>query len=256
MNLGTAVKTAVKQELAKAIENKYIMRLGSVNSTIGTSYTTEFVTPDIPLNSSMRPLLPTLVEGTDGNQRVGKAISPKFLKVRGTVSFANTFGNSAVRELRLMFVTNKSVKDTLMLTSDTVGVPNYAQELLWNGQTSSPTAYLGCGAYYNQLPINRKQFNVIKDIQIRLAKSLSSDAGSASQTNGAITSQITHDFEVMIPCPSKLLYDGGVGTSYPSNFAPVLAVGWVDPLGATAVGAGNPKEVIIEWSSALSYEDA
>lgn len=256
IDLGTAVKNAVKHELSKAAENKYITRLGSANATIGTSYGSEFVTPAIPLNSSVRPLLPTIVEGTDANQRIGNTITPKYLKVKCHVTFSNDITQSAIRDVRFMFLKNKSVKDTAMLTSDTAGVPNYALELLWNGQTATPTDYKGCEPYYNKLPINRKQWDVVEDKIVRIAKSESDTSPSANGVK-AITSQYAQEFEVSIPLPAKLYYDGGPGVTYPSNFAPVLAIGWVDPMMTTTVGTtDHPKDVMVQWTSSLSFEDA
>lgn len=257
IDLGTAVKTEVKKQMSKAIENKYSFRINRLNESPGTDPAFEWVTPSIPLNSSFRALLPAITEGTDGNQRLGKSIVPKCLKVRVTCSIGPAIIQSMVRHVRFMFLTNKSVKDQLMLTTDGTDVPNYAAELLWNGKTATPDVYKGGQPYYNHMPINRKQWNVLKVHDVVLAKSLSVDSNTPDQKIGAITSQYSHTFEVVLECPAKLHYDGGNTTEFPSNFAPIMAIGWIDPSGVTSSNTENsPQEVQVQWTSSLTYEDA
>ena len=256
-----AVKTIVAKAFSKKIENKLIMENGKANTIVGGDYTpTEYILPRIDTTSTY-PLLPKLNTGTEPYERVGGSISPKALKLRGTIFFTfDALGNNSLSkclDLRLMVVTNKSQRSMPDLLANAGN--QYTDTLLWNGQAGDSTDYKGCAPYYNQMPINRKSWNVIEDRIIHLRKGLGSSViGGAGET--FMSSQRSYTFEIVLTAkdlPSTLKYDGGFGTIYPTNFAPVFYIGFVDVQGSTPIGnTASDKAVRMEYQTSLIFEDA
>lgn len=269
-NMSKTVRKIVKSEIARSNENKLVMINGQVNTPVGNDYN-ENLAPAIADNTYFRGLLPRIADGTDAYQRLGNSITPKVLKVRGLVYFNS--GTIAAPSwdftLRLMVLTHKSQKNQDELTKSSVppvtvppsvGQVAYYSTLLWNGQTGTAVDYKGLAPYYNTLPINRKNWNVLADRQISLRKGLGDAAitpVSAGETFKSPTRAVPFEFVLtQKQLPAKLLYQGP-GTDIPTNFAPVLALGWVDncasiPIGTTA----QDPTVQIQWTSSLIYEDA
>lgn len=263
----TTVATAVRQEVAKQIarktENKLIMENGKVNTAVGANYTpVEYILPRIDTTSTY-PLLPALNVGAEAglNSRVGGVIEPKALKLRGTIHWTYTtdstvFPSRAV-DLRLMVLTHKSQRSMPDLVANAGS--QYTNTLMWNGQAGNSTSYQGCQPYYNTLPINRKSWNVIEDRIIHLRKGL----GSATVGGGGevfMSPQRSYTFEIVLTAkdlPATLKYDGGVGVLYPTNFAPVFYIGFVDVEGAMQIGDTNSdKDIEFQYTTSLIYEDA
>ena len=253
-----AVKVEVAKQLAKSLENKMCMinGRGANNGTpIGTTYL-EQAYQQLNDDTMFRGLIPRISDGTDAYQRMGNSITPKVLKIKGLLYFPYAVPESYDLTVRLMVVTHKSQKNQDELTS---GAQNYFSTLMWNPITAQPVAYLGCEPYYNQLPVNRRQWNVLSDKQIHMRKSLG-DAASANPSLGETFMSSTRSvpFEIVLTqkhLPAKLLYQAP-GGDIPTNFAPVLAIGWTDNTGFISVGTTNTPIVAIQWTSSLIFEDA
>jgi len=191
---------------------------------------------------------------------VGNVITPKVLKVKGLIFFDPVTSASWNWEVRAMIVTNKTVRSQAMLTA---AGADYVKNLLWDGQSGTPTTYLGCEPYYNQLPINRRNWNVLFDKKINLRKGLSDAAITppcAAETFKSPTRSVPFEFVLtQKQLPAKFVYDaaGATSTDLPTNFAPVLALGWVDEDGAIQVGnTAQGTALRVQWTSTLIYEDA
>ena len=244
----------VKQEVAKAIakktENKLITENGYPNTAIGTSYT-QYIFPRVD-TSLTRPLLPKLTGGVDPEQRIGATVTPKVLKIRGTIYYDYKYADSRNLSVRMMLVTNRQQKYMPDLLTNAGN--QYTSTLMWNGQTGTPTAYAGCQPYYNTLPINRKAWNVIDDKIVHLRKGLND---FSNQTFMSPTT--SHDFEYVLGAkdlPATLKYDGGLAITYPTNYAPVMYIGFVDSNGAMAVGdTGSDSVIEIQYTTQLIFED-
>lgn len=252
-----AVKVEVAKQLSKGLENKMIMRNGNADVAVGITYQ-EFVKMAITADTDFRQLVPRLTDGTDAYNRVGNSITPKVLKIRGIVFINGNVIPSLDYTLRLMVVTSKLQKETTALT--TTG--SYYTTLLWNPQVAFPVAYLGGDPYYNQLPINRRAWNVLADKQIHLRKGFpwpGATVTSPSEGETFMSPTRSVPFEIVLTqkqLPAKFLYQAP-GSDFPTNFAPVLAVGFTDNTGMNTVGSvALDSNVQIQWQSSLIYEDA
>jgi len=256
--VSVAVKQEIKKQISKATENKLCMINGKADTSVGSSYS-EYIIPKVGDGYDLRGLLPRIQEGTEGFERVGNSITPKVLKVKGIITYDWPVPKSHDYTVRLMVLTSKLVKDQDELT--VVG-NQYTKTLLWNGQAAAPVPYLGCQPYYNTLPVNRRAWNVLFDKQIHLRKGLGVLAGeetNPSQQEVFCSPTRAVPFEFILTqkhLPAKLLYQDP-SESVPTNFAPVLAMGWCDNTLATSVGDDtHDSDVAIQWTSSLIYEDA
>ena len=254
-----AVKTEVAKQIAKKSENKLIMQVGLANTNISADYPLEYVTPQIAGLSAFRPILPGMVAGTDANQRIGLNITPKALKLKGTISFAYDLLYSSDYCLRLMVLTNKSQKSMPALVANAASV--YSDTLMWDGQTANGISYSGCQPYFNMLPINNKCWNILEDRLVHMRKGLGGGQSIAPPYDGEVFMSPTRsfNFEIVLTqkdMPATLKFNADTD-AYPTNFAPVLALGWVDQTGGIPVSTGgaHQKDVLIEWTSYLIYED-
>ena len=253
------VRKEVAKQISKAQENKLAMKLGKATNAVGSSFV-EYIYPRCTIDPHLRGLLPPVIDGTDTNQRVGNSISPKVLKIRGLVYINWAITQSTDFTVRMMVLTNKTVKDQTQLTQ--IGTADFAPTILWDGQASPPTAtaYQGCQPYYNQLPINRRQWNVLFDRPLHLRKSLMWPGSGGGPQQSTVYPNHGVPFEFVLTAkhlPAKLQYASGLGNSYPTNFAPVLAMGWTDNTGGISVGDPNQDEIVsIQWTSSLIYEDS
>lgn len=255
-----AVKVEVAKQLSKSQENKLALINGLSNTAVGTQYL-EYVSQQIEINSRFRGLLPRISDGTDAFQRMGNSITPKVLKIKGLLYFIRTNPFAQDLTVRVMVVTHRSIKNQDELTSG-VSATNYATTLLWNGQTAQPVAYLGNEPYYNQLPINRRAWNVLADKQIHLRKGYSwpgATVTNESQGETFMSPTRSVPFEIVLTqkqLPAKLLYQAP-GSDVPTNFAPVLAMGWADNTHTYQVPDSVDANIVgIQWTSSLIYEDA
>ena len=255
------VKAIVEKAISKKTENKLIMENGKANTIVGLDYSpAEYILPRIDTTSTY-PLLPKLNVGTELYERVGGQIEPKVLKLRGTIYFDFTaLGTSYISrclDLRLMVLTNKSQRSMPDLLANTGNL--YTDTLLWNGQAGDSVDYKGCAPYYNQMPINRKSWNVIEDRIIHLRKGLgSSVVGGAGEV--FTSPQRSYTFEIVLTSkdlPATLKYDGGFSTIYPTNFAPVFYIGFVDTQGSMPIGNTASDNVVrFQYQTSLIFEDA
>lgn len=257
--LGTAVKQEVAKQISKKAENKLIYQVGNTNQPISSTYPVEWVGPGVTQTTvPLRPLLPAMVSGTEGNQRLGLNVSPKVLKIRGTIGFNYDAISSEDYSVRLMVVTNRSQKSMPPLVADAAGV--YSSTLMWDGQKAEGTPYLGCAPYYNTLPINNKSWNVLDDRIIHLRKGLGEVIGTNNESQGEVFMSSTRSatFEIVLTqkeLPATLKYESDT-SPYPTNYAPVLCIGWVDNTNAISPGDTlHNKEVYVQWTSYMIYED-
>lgn len=214
----------------------------SFNSTIGSS-------------SECYPLLPTITEGTAGNQRIGNKIRPKYLIVKGKIQYNNSFLDTAGTQfippctVRAMILTQKSVRYSGAVSTD-VDVSHLLKD---NIGTDVARSYSGT-QYDNLAPINTELFNVIMDKKIKFNwinhQVVLTDPGvSISHDSG---NDRTKYFYCKVPVPANLYFDDGSG-NYPNNFAPFFCFGSVMDDGSSPWTASTPYHVTIQ--SALYYTD-
>ena len=229
------------------------MENGFFKTPVGANYV-EYVTPAIT-TGTLRPVLPALAEGVNPNQRVGAQIAPKVIKIRGTLCFANEYAEGFAADVRIMVCTNKQQRYMPDLLADAGG--QYSNTLLWDGSTGNPAQYKGAQPYYNLLPINNKGWKSIHDQVVHLRNS--NGTVPSPTTQAFLGTQYSKDFEIVLTSadlPAQLKYDGGLGVAFPTNFAPVLCMGWTYP--DTAITIGDPayqKVITVQYTVSMIYED-
>lgn len=167
--------------------------------------------------------LPQLTQGDDDWQRVGNVIAPTSCKVKLDMCIgAHNDSDSYDLTVHVFFLTCPQVK-------------------MWNNYTAIPISSLleaGNGGqvsfdgtqFHAQYPVNRRNFKVIKHRQFRLVKGfgqpLSTPAATLSATDAVVSpsTQYVHITQ-KIPLPKKLKYQAG-GTTYPTNYAPFMCIGY------------------------------
>jgi hypothetical protein len=253
IDLGPAVKAEVAKQIARKTENKLIMENGKAKSPLGTNYI-EHVEPEITVGR-LRPVLPALAEGVDPNQRIGAQVAPKVIKIRGTLCFDSAAVPAFAADVRIMVCTNKQQRFMPDLLADTGG--QYSNTLLWDGSTGNPAQYKGAQPYYNLLPVNNKAWKVLHDQVVHLRTS----TGPVPQPTGNVFlgTQYSKDFEIVLTTadlPAQLKYDGGLGIAYPTNFAPILAIGWTYPNSFIPAGSADFDKIInLQYTVSMIYED-
>jgi len=259
--LSKPVKAAVNKLISGRLENKICSQFGLLSYPVNGNWA-ETVFCDISgtttgtTTNGFRPMLPKLTEGAALNERIGAQLQPKSLKLRGTIYLATDVSGSRNYTVRLICVTSKQQKQTDELLTNTGNL--YTDQLMWDAQADDSVAYEGCRVIQNTIPINRLAYNVLGDKKYHLTCGSASASLTATQQQVFMSSIISQDFEVVLTqkdMPKNLKYDGKA-FYWPNNFAPVFGIGIVDNLGKLNNGAGNTAEILVQWSTQLTYEDA
>lgn len=192
----------------------------------GSGIGTTAFTANISSTAEIYALLPPIQEGPDSWNRIGDYIAPVKaridldLLVRGDPN-ANTFDYM----VHVFLLTSKSVKNLANYTAIPITF------LLDNGQGSA--APFDGTAKNSQMPIDRKEFNVIHHKKIRLCTPQGlNNGGNIVSTNGmaAVTAGNGMNgygrLSLSWKPPKKLSYNLG-SDEYPTNYAPFLCIGWV-----------------------------
>jgi len=234
--------------VADALEDKY--------TTSGSGTVPIYYNAGIGSNSEISPLLPPISQGTNSNQRVGDKVRPKRMRVDVVVTTNGTYNSSQLNLVRLFFLQDKSIGFSLALKdilATQTGTPITTQ-LLDNGGSTS-----GFSGLPNQIMrrINRQRYTVFKDKILELISGTGQTPNNTNGYNGTqtfVSGQQCTRFSVIIPTPKVLKYSEGLD-QYPSNFAPFLAVGYVQPDG-NASPDFNLQRITVDWITHFDYEDA
>jgi len=227
----------VKRAMAGQIENKrvgwWIEENVLHNSPIGSADPVSVLGQIIPSNSGQ------------SFRRIGDKITPKFLRVTGTVSLYSDSANVDTKPIyvRIVVATQKTIKSGFQVNSGSVatgylldpavdGVPNGA----FNGNTVDL-----------HFPVNKDLFRVYMDEIVKLTPT----KGGIEQ-QGGYCAQWSYTFSSM---PKTLSFDGVPSTiNYPNNFAPFVCLGYAYPDG-TSPDILTTK-VVSNTYSELVFEDA
>lgn len=225
----------VKRMLGKARENKMCSRR-ILNSTAFNS----------TITSDVYSLLPQVPLGTDDYQRIGDAIQPRALYVKGDIGLDTTaqVDNKAL-VARVMILEQRDIKsDNNLVASFQSGsllkVNDPALGVIDKAYDTSPDN--------NILPINKTLFKVHYDRKFYLAPT-NPDYSIEEQTKQK------RFFTAKIRCPKNLYWDSGsTNPTYCKNFCPFIVVGYqyADDTGGDVLNA----RVILNCRSFLYYEDA
>lgn len=247
MNLGL-VKAVAKAVVADALEDKYL--------TSGSGATPTYFNAAISSNSEIMPLLPAMQQGTNSGDRVGDKIKPKRFRVDVVVTTNGQLNSSQLNLVRLFFLQDKSIRNSVALKDialTQVGTP-IATQLLDSGGILS-----GFTGIPNQIMrrVNKQRYQIFKDKTLELISGTGQTPNASNGYNGTqvfVSGQQCHRFSVVIPTPAVLKYSQAAD-NFPSNFAPFLAVGYVQPDG-NATPDNLIQRITVNWISHLDYEDA
>lgn len=251
---GTAlIKAVAKQVVASALEDKYNI---SIAQSSGLPI---YFNAGINTNLEVYPLLPKIVLGTDSFNRVGDKIRPKKFMVSVVITANGNYTSSQINQVRLFMLEDKSIRDTLALQQVLATQPGtpIGSQLLRTGDIGGGTS--GFAGYPSQimLRVNRERYTVFHD---RVLECLSGQGQTPQSSNGYVGNQTFVSGEqcwkltFTIPTPAVLKYSQTI-SPYPTNFAPFLCLGYVQPDG-NALPDNLLTRVACNWVSHLDYEDA
>lgn len=241
-SIPTAIKSYVNKTINRNEETKMATQtfnIAGFNSGITTL-------------ADFNQLIPSISTGSVQNARVGVAIKPVKLVVKGYIIY-KTDTNLGARMIgtRMFCFSDKSVSN--YATALAAGV-NY--NLLDNGGTSNN--FTGTALNYMQ-PVNKDLFKFYADKKHTILKpyGYTNTLSPGSTDLTAMDKSMYQPFTITIPAskmPKVLKYDDTLSSGFPVNFAPWLAVGYSDLLGYTADTTNT--QIIMEYVSTLYYKDA
>lgn len=244
------IQRAVRRRQANKPSNKKIAKV--VKRVLGRQAETKHAgqnVVDAAFNSSISganecyPILPTVAEGTDGNQRIGDRIRPKYLIVKGHLQYDHAFqGNFAPPStVRVMILTQRNIK----VSSDVSSRVDTSHLLKDNINTDVGRAYSGT-IFDNLAPINKDLFSVLMDRKFKMLPQLYTGLGNTQDTNTKTLSgtQKTYTFTKKIKCPATLYYDDGNTTA--NNFAPFVCMGAVTDDGSGPFSVNTPYHLTVQ----------
>ena len=200
---------------------------------------TDMTPKDGPIQSGdILPIVGPISLGTGANQRVGARVKPVGLWLKGHLCFnPDTGGQSTILPRVYILNSRKYKTNTSVLANST----EIASQLLdnWDGANTNFTGDIDEWQY----PVNLDDFTVVKVLNTSITKDNTTSSDGKSY----------HDFMVRIPTPANFNFDEG--STYVTNFAPFVAVGWVNADGEAPV-APYPETLYVTMKCFLSYIDA
>lgn len=243
VKVNAGVRSYVNRVISRNEETKFSSNqysLTAFNSTIST-------------NADLITLLPTVTVGTAQNDRIGNKIRPIRLEITGYVSYytdaltSNT--DAKMLGARLFCFQDKTTR------SYANSIYNF--NLLNLGGTSSNFT----GTAMNWVsPHNKEQFIFFADRKMIIQKPFGTTNNSSPTTSNAITGMdksLFHPFKIVLTkkhLPAIFQYDQADNLSYPTNFAPYMALGYCDLMGKSPDSTTN--QLVMEFNSTLYYKDA
>lgn len=242
--INRAVKSYVNRRIARTQETKIV----------STQYAPTLFNSGISSIGDLVTVLPPVTLGTGQNNRIGNSIRPIKLVIRGYVSYytsSSTLADARMLGARLMCWQDKSNR-----SYGNSSITNY--QLINYGGTSQ--TFDGTVSRW-LAPHNTDQMQWFCDKKMRIMKPFgyTNVGGTASATN-AMTSMdhsLFHPFTITISAkhlPAVLKYDATESSNFPVNFAPYLALGYCDLLGAAADTVSTQLQ--LAFDATLYYKDA
>jgi len=239
----STVKSYVKRTMSRALETKIV----------STSYSAAFNSAINTVGDNVT-ILPACTQGVGQVNRIGAAVTPVKLVIRGYIVYkTDSYTNALLLGGRLFCYKDRSVSN--YVTGTNAGA-NFT--LLDAGGTS--VTFDGTNARY-QFPHNSDEFVFFKDMKFRMLKPWGLASGAQGSTVGtAITSMnntLYKPFTITLSgkdLPSTLKYDNTLSVNYPTNFAPYMALGYCDLLGYAPDVL--PTQMIMTFTSTLYFKDA
>jgi len=228
----TQVLQIVKQTLARATENKTVGFIVENN-----------VVHNAPISDAdVVPVLGSILEGTESNQRIGDRVKPKSMTVRGVIGLNPDYNpNNKPMIVTVMLLACKD-KKTNALVAAGAGLAdllkpniNGTEQVPWDGTTLRST-----------YDINTEKYRVHYARQFRIAPG--SLAGGTREFDYV---KWRHTFKSS-KMPASLTWDEGTGDDC-NNFAPFLVIGWCYTDGTAP---DVVPRLVSQCSSEFTFEDA
>jgi len=242
------VPYVVKSYVHRAISRSEETKIASFG------YTLAQFNAGITANADLIKVLPPVTLGTDSGFRIGHQIRPIRLVIRGYVCY-DTQAVSALPDARMLGARLFCFQDK---TSKSYANAIYNFNLLEEGDGTSGQ-FTGQAIQYVR-PHNTDQYVWFCDKKMAIRKPWGLTNNVTPTVTNAITSMngsLFHPFTIVIGpkhLPAKFIYDQADDSNYPTNFAPQLALGYADLLGAGA--DTSTTQVKMEFESTLYYKDA
>lgn len=207
---------------------KAVARVARRAIKIETKYVSGVIVDD-NFNSSISAatecygLIPQVSEGDANWQRNGTKIQNGYLYIKGTIQYDPNGTAPPGTQLRpctvrLMMLQQKNQMDATQIGSRT-SITSLLDPRLG---TENAQAYNGLFPS-NEAPINKKLFRVFADKKYKFNWDYQ---GNFSTAGAAAGNNLTKHFVIKIRCPKTLVYDIGVGSNLPTNFAPFMCLGF------------------------------
>lgn len=235
-------KTTSSKKITKVV--KRVMSRNTEVKHVGANVVDAAFNSSIGGASECYPVIPQVTMGTDGHQRIGDKIRPKYLIIKGHLQYDHAFqGNFAPPStVRVMILTQRNIK----VASDVSSRVDTDHLLKDNIGTDSGRAYTG-SMFDNLAPINRDTFTVLMDRKFKMLPQLYTGLGNTQDTNTKTLSgtQKTYTFYKKIKCPATLYYDDG-NANVANNFAPFVCMGAVTDDGSGPFSLNTPYHLTVQ----------
>lgn len=235
------LSTLVRRIVNRGVEVKHVGQRvidADFNSTISAASECYRVCPDV-------------TEGTDGHQRIGDQIRPKYIIVKGKLHYSSSVQGNYIppSTVRLLILSQRNIQlSTDINPGNRVDVDHLLKD---NIATDVGRAYTG-SAFDNLAPINKDLFTVHMDRKVKMRAQIEKEMGNSNTVLGYAT-QRTYTFSVKIKCPAKMYFDDG-SASTPNNFAPFFCLGGVNDDSSTPWTLSTPYHCTVQ--SELYFVDA
>jgi len=232
-------------------ETKYRAEALRNLSTGNTLATYTAFSSGITGTSEMYAAIPRVAQGVDEHERIGDSISPTSCVVHLDVT-APSFGQNDAKDktVHVFLLQCTSVKDLDNFSA----VPLTA--LLDNGNGGN-TGFDGT-SLTSMMPVNRRNFTVLKHKKFRLVKGFGKPNGSSATDPAGLTdsticpSSSYRHIAMKVKLPKKLKYSAH-GSRYPTNAAPFVVIGWTNNWAVDA--ASNVIDLQVIGRVEMRYKD-
>lgn len=199
------------------------------------------------------PNVPQADSSTPANRasRVGAQIRVTSIEVEGVITMVpnSTYPNAGTQLGRLIAFSSKSVREYDLISSNATLQTALANALLKNGADIDD--YDG-SVLHHFLPINSKDMTTHLDRKFKMNKRPQIEVGTTS--TGSLHASII-PFKFRLKCKNKVLKYTDNASEIPSNYAPMIALGWCDPVNAST---GQPSTAVscdYQYQVKMNFKD-
>jgi len=224
--------------IARESETKYVAR-DVLNSVLFNS--------PVASTAELYACIPAMEVGTASSMRIGQKVTPKSLRIRGTLSLASDILTADIVAFMYVFTTKKYKSYPTLISNFSVF------DMLDTGLsgTTNPTGFPLTAMY----PAEKEQIRILSKKTFHFQKGYGlQNGGAAAELGFGGGSPTIRSFDIKIPTPAHLLYDDSVAPSQPTNYAPVVCFGYYHTDGTSPDILS--RILCVNLRSELYYDDA